>query len=424
MDRTRQLDATPGARSAQFLEPAAVGAGATDSYRLCLAFLLVMFAAVADVPNVFDRGGAPIRYVLLLIPTLTLVVIRLREPSTFIRSPRVSDAALAPLWLFGMIGTAYAMGILGERATALSVFLPMTLAFSHLLVIRTPTEREINVILRALSGIGALYIVLGAAVNVVFPATLAELNQFRNAALMFAALGFAGAIVLRRWLLLTVLVVLQAIAFTRYPSATTVLGTIALILTFSMTAPRPTRVRPFVLATLVTMGILLIVVNLGVGITLSSRYFAFVGKNDANTSRLQAWSNGVERFQRSPIVGSVFTEPGVVVVQRPRGTATFQIPFHNDYIFLLAGGGLLGLALFLAWASATEVTALDHHRRLIEAGQMRRAALLRVLLAAFNVFLVSAAFNGALGGMSRSASVFSLYAMMMIVSAPAARASE
>jgi O-antigen ligase len=389
----------------------------TDTYRLALSLIFVLLAATVDVPNFLDRGNF-LRYLLLLVPIGTVALVRLRAPSSVLRAPGGSDLWLLLLWMFGLGGTIYAIWLRGMSATALSVFLPMTIAFLYMGMLETLTEREIDFILRALAAVGSLYICLAALVNAGLTPALAATNQYKNAGLLFVALGIAATIILRRWGRALVLIGLEAFAFAAYPSGTTVLVTIMILLTFSMTQPRPTKVRPYVIATLIASMLVLILLNFGTGVAVTNEYFSLVGKNDANNTRLEAWTSGIERFKQSPLIGSGFTEPGLVQVSRPRGLGTFQIPYHNDYIFFLAQGGVVGFGLLVAWIVATELTVLRRYRELLLAGEARRSALLRVLLVAFNVFLVAAAFNPTVEGMSRSASVFALYALMMAIRPP------
>jgi O-antigen ligase len=161
-----------------------------------------------------------------------------------------------------------------------------------------------------------------------------------------------------------------------------------------------------------------VLLNFSKGITLTSDYFALVGKNNADSTRLQAWTDGIRRFEESPLIGNVFSEPGVTTVIRPGGRGEFQIPFHNDYVYFLASGGVMGIGLLVAWIVATEVIVLRRYGDLLANHQIGRSALLRALLVGFNAFFVTSAFNPSLMGMSRSAGIFGVYALMMALWPP------
>jgi O-antigen ligase len=392
---------------------------ATDTYVLGIAFLLVLLATTLDVPNLLDRGNA-LRYALLLVPIGALVVIRLRAPSSFIRRPEPTDVLLFGLWGIGLVGTVYGMSVKGTTATAFAVFLPMSLAFLYLGTMQTITDQEARTLLRLVATAGSVYICLNALVNGgLIPGV--DANQYRNASLIFTALGFGATIILRRWLRLFVLLGLEAFVLVTYPSGTSVLVAIAIAITFAMTAPRPSSVRPYVIAGLVLAAVTVVAVNFSAGVAATSDYFALVNKNDSSTTRLRAWQDGIARFESSPVIGSGFSEAGVTTVTRPGGRGRFQIPFHNDYVFFLAGGGIIGFGLLVAWVVGTELIVLRRYGRLIASGRNAHAALLRALLVGFNAFFVTAGFNPSMMGMSRSASVFAVYALMMGVGAAAWR---
>ena len=389
------------------------GLAASDTYRLGIALVLVLLATTLDVPNVLDRGNA-LRYLLLLVPIGVLIMIRLRAPSSFIRRPEPADVLLLLLWAIGLGGTLYGMSVNGTTATALAVFLPMSIAFLYLGTMQAISDAEARILLRMVALAGAAYICLNALVNASLIPGI-DANQYRNASLIFMALGIGAAIILHRWLRLVILVALEAFIFSTYPSGTSVLVFVAITVTFVMTAPRPSRVRPYVIAGLLAVAGIFVLVNFSASVEITSDYFSLVEKNDSNTTRLRAWGQGVDRFEASPLIGSGFSEAGVTTVTRPGGRGRFQIPFHNDYVFFLAGGGLVGFGLLAAWIVATELIVLRGYGRLLESGQNEHAALLRVLLIGFNVFFVTAAFNPSMMGMSRSASVFAVYALMMAV---------
>ena len=128
---------------------------------------------------------------------------------------------------------------------------------------------------------------------------------------------------------------------------------------------------------------------------MSDRYFDLVNKANANATRLDLWSAGVDRFETSPLVGSVFS--GEVVAERSRDGK--DLPFHNDFVLFLALGGLLGIGLFLAFLIVTEVTLIRWVHRFRRAGDQDRASLVRAVLVGINAFFVAMAFNPVLSGL-------------------------
>ena len=150
----------------------------------------------------------------------------------------------------------------------------------------------------------------------------------------------------------------------------------------------------------------------------TATYFAAVGKRDNNGTRLALWQAGIDEFRQSPVSGSWFSGPTVIVTTRPGQHKQFQLPFHNDYILFLVEGGLIGLGLLLAWAISTELLMLRRYRAYVALGEHSRAALLRTLLIGFNAFFVAAAFNPLFTGMSSSATIFSIYGLMLLLGSP------
>jgi O-Antigen ligase len=395
----------------------------TDSYRMARALILVLLAAAVDVSNYLDTGGWP-RYLILLVPLGALALIRLQNPSALIRRPSGTDRILLLLLLVGLPGTLYGILFRGTSATALPVFVPMVIAFLYLGTLEEPTNREVRGILRAIEWVGIIYIVLHAAVSSELLAELADFRQFRNASLLFVALGVGAAVALRHWARALLVLVLWGAAFAAYPSGTSVLVALTVAFTLLMTPVRPTRLRPYLVAGAGAAVVVILVLNFSTGIRLSSDYFSLVGKSDNNSSRLAVWTAGMERFEESPLYGEVFSGPGVTTAVRELGGRRFQLPYHNDYIHFLANGGLIGFGLLMGWIVFTELTVLRRLTTFTAAGDRSRASLLRTLLVGFNAFFVTAAFNPTLMGVSRAASIFSIYALiMMTVQVPRREAS-
>ncbi len=392
----------------------------TDAYRFSRAALVVFFAATVDVFNFLDRGGQA-RYALVLIPIASIVLIRLRDPSTYVRRMSAPDRILLVLWLFGFAGTLYGVFIEKSTTTARPIFVPMIIAFLYLWTIDVPRDDEVRRLLRAVAWIGALYIVLAAAVNTGFIPGLAQFRQFRNAQLGFGFIGLAAAIVLKQQVRFIVLAVLAVFNFLAYPSATSILVTIAMIVTLFMTRPRASRARPYVVALCISVTLLFAILNLPKGIQVLDEYFATVNKFNATYGRLSVWTSGLEQFQQSPVVGKVFSGGTVATATRIRGGSEIRIPYHNNYVLFLAEGGLIGFGLLIAWIVSLEVTLLHRYRGFVEAGMQAQADLLRILLVGFNSFFVAMAFNPVLEGLSRSATIFALYGVAMALGPPPRR---
>lgn len=395
----------------------------TDSYRLARAFLVIMSIAVVDVFNVLDRGfsafrpgtqpGGAIRYLVLLVPLSAALWIRLQQPSFVIRRPMPAEAVLFALFALGLVGSLVGIAVLGTEHTARPVFLPMSLGLLAVLVIQPPSQREVGTMLRWLSNIGFVYIVMNALVNVgILP--FAQYQQYRNASVAFLVLGLGAAVAAgqRRRLLLEV--ALSVLVFITYPSATMVLTLLVLALTLYVTTERASALRAVLLGAFVVAFAVIALSNLQAGIRMSDRYFDLVNKANANATRLDLWSAGVDRFEASPLVGSVFS--GEVVAERSRDGK--DLPYHNDFVLFLALGGLLGIGLFLAFLIVTEVTLIRWVHRFRRAGDHDRASLVRAVLVGINAFFIAMAFNPVLSGASRSAVLFGLFAIAMSVGAP------
>lgn len=386
----------------------------TEGYRYARAALFIFFASAVDVFNVLDRGTSK-RYLILLVPLMIVVLIRARRRSLVVRRRNLTDKIVFAIWLMGMIGTMYEVFVSGGGATARPLFFPMTLAFLYLLVVESTTDEESAKLLRAITYVGAVYIALAAVVNLGVLPGLASYKQFRNAQVAYVMVGIGGALLLRRWWLFAVLVVLAGLNFIAYPSATSILCAIALLITFFITKPEGSRARPYVVAIMALFLTMIALAQLSTVSQITGDYFVAVGKVNANDGRLAIWGEGISRWQQSPFVGEVFTGGTVAQTYRTRNGQILQLPFHNDYVLFLAGGGILGLGLLVAFILALNVTLTRAHRRFVAQARNERANLVRLLMVCFNSFFVAAAFNPVLEGLSRSAVIFSMYGLAMLV---------
>jgi len=196
--------------------------------------------------------------------------------------------------------------------------------------------------------VGALYIALAAIVNMGILRIWPPFKQFRNAQFAYVMIGIAGAWLMRRWSLLVVLLVLEAFNFLAYPSATSILCTIAMLITFFITKPHGSRARPYVIAILALVLTMLALASLSKVAQITGDYFVAVVRPTRTTV---GWRSGrrVSTVAQSPFVGQVFTGGTVAQTFRANNGQLLQLPFHNDYVLFLAEGGLLGLLLLISF---------------------------------------------------------------------------
>ena len=389
----------------------------TDAYRFARAVLVMVALGSFDVRNFFDRGGSN-RYLLIFIPIVMVVVLRLRRPSTVVRKPVVTDVLLICLWAMGMIGTTYGLSTAVAADSARPIFYPMSLGLLSLFVLDQPSRDETRRILQILGWIGAAYVVLAAVVNAELLPGLAGFKQFRNASFALVVMGLVAAHIQRRRGLFLILCGFALLNFAAYPSATSVIVTLTAIVVMFMTRPTASSMRPYLVGLAATLIVLVAVLNVDRGIGLMSDYFEAVNKVNASYGRLSVWQEGLERFEESPLFGDAFSSGTVVTARRLRGGSTFQIPFHNDYVLFLADGGLAGITLLVTFIIWLNVTMLRRFRLAVRAERWEDANLLRLLLVLLDAFFVAAAFNPVIEGLSRSATIFGLYAIAMLIGRP------
>ena len=388
----------------------------TDTYVLWRAYLLIMLAASFDVYDWLDRSvqGGSNRYLIIAVPLVAAAWIRLRHPGFFVRRPMPSDIVLFALFIFGLGGSLIGVAFLGTVENARPVFLPMMVAFLYLLTIDDPTDREVSTTLNWLSWIATAYTAMNAIVNLQLLPGLLVFKQYRNASVSMVALAVATAVVLGNRRRLALVLALAAVIFVTYPSATSVLVGASVVLTFYVTGKRSSGLRTIVVVVSVVTVSVLALANFDRGVELADQYFAVVDKTNANSGRLDLWSEGLERWREAPIFGNGFA--GEVTAVRERDERS--LPFHNDFVLFLANGGIVGLGLLVAWVVLTELTLLRRYRGFVRAQDMRRAGFLRAILVCLNAFVVAMAFNPVLPGASRSVTIFGLYAIAMSLGDP------
>src|SRR5207247_632401 len=147
---------------------------------------------------------------------------------------------------------------------------------------------------------------------------------------LFVAIGVAGAIVLRKQLRLTVLLLLVVVIFVTYPSGTAILVCLVTAATLWMTKARGSALRPYAVGGVLALTLVLALSNFGWGVRLSSDYFQAVGKSDTTSTREALWQAGIEKFQSSPVVGRNFSGGARVATRRVPGGRVIELPYHND----------------------------------------------------------------------------------------------
>lgn len=385
----------------------------TDVRWFALAMCLATLASVIDVGDVLDRGPAT-RYLLLVVPMGSLLLVRLGRPTSLIRRPTPGDVCVLLLVVFGLVGAFYGSAFLGTKQTARPIFIPMVLGLASLFLLDRPSESEVASIFRWISWIATTYVVFNFIVNINVIPGLVEYRQYRNASFSFVALAIGCAVIKRRWVKLAITCVLTAGIFATYPSATSALIVLGTGLTLFVTGKRATGFRTGVVLVCVMAAGGFLLANFGSTVDLASRYFDLVNKARTESGRIELWSKGLSKFEESPIFGEAFA--GDIVTIRDRDEQT--IPFHNDYVLFLASGGIVGLGLLLGWIVSTEATLLRRHREYRDAGDRGRADLVRATLVVLNGFIVAMAFNPVLGGITRSAAIFGLSAIALSLGRP------
>jgi O-antigen ligase len=390
----------------------------TDSYRYARALLLILLAVTLDTTNFLDRGTSA-RYLLILIPFMAVIIIRLGRRSTEIRTPTAGDRILFLLMLYTLFGSVFGKIVLGTEESALAISLPMTTAFLYLAMTEAPSDSEARSILKLLAAIGFLYVLLNAAANSGLAPALESSLQYRNSDVIYVALAFGAAVNAKHRVRLVILGVLGGIIFLGYPSGTTAFVALATVVTLYVTRLKASPQRPYRIAIILLAALTIAVFNFHSTESLISKYFTVVHKTNNTPGRIALWTQGLDNFKRSPFFGSAFTGPTTVFTIRRSGLgAPIQAPLHNDYILFLVEGGALGFLLLISWAAVTEVSALRRYRAFVARGDIHRAALMRTLLIGFNGYFCAAMFNPLFYGASRSATLFVLYSIMMLLGDP------
>jgi O-Antigen ligase len=388
----------------------------TDAYELSAAVLLLMLIAALDAFNFFDRPNGGLRYTILVIPIAAVVMVRSRRPSLIVRKPTPSHVLLSALFIFGFAGALIGVALRGNLANDYPVFVPMAVGLMFIFAVDGPTNDEVHRLLDRLAFVGLVYVLMNFAVNTHLLPGFTHYLKYRNASAAIVAMAFTAAIVRRRWRRVALLTILYAAIFVTYPSATQALMAVTVVLTLMLTTRRSGPTRTLVFAMVVVLFVALALANFSTGIQLTNAYFSGVNKSNSNNGRLSLWTDGIDEFLASPVIGQAFTGESIAI----RSRDSKALPFHNDFVLFLAQGGAVGFGLLLAWVMLTELTLLRRYRAFREAGLADAADLTRIILVTLNCFFVAMAFNPVLEGVTRTASLFGLYGIAMSLGAPEA----
>jgi len=383
----------------------------SDAFVISGGILLLMLVASLDYLNFFDRPNGASRYLILLLPFVAAFWVRARRPSWKIQHPTTGHALVAIMVVLGLAGSLYGLWFRQMIYTPLAIFLSMTTGLLLLLATNGPTDGEVRRILQLLGRIGFIYVVMNFLVNTGF---LPDALKYRNATAAFVAMAFAYAYVERRRLMLVVLALLYVGIFLGYPSATQILIAGGTALTLILTGRRASSLRAIVTAGLIVLVAAIALLNLNAVVSLTSSYFASVNKANANSGRLDLMSAGLDEFKESPFVGQLFSADAVATRLRDNKT----LPFHDDMVLFLAEGGVLGICLLVGWAAWTEFTLISRYRAFMRAGDLSRAHTIRVLLVMLNAFFIAMPFNPVLEGITRTATIFGVWAIAMSLGRP------
>jgi O-Antigen ligase len=390
----------------------------TDGFVLGRALLFMMFLVAIDVKDFWDKSGSSARYALVLIPLGAAALIRVRYRGPLVRRWSAPDRILFVLMAYGLAGSVYGRVTGDVTSGAVPVFVPMLIAFTYLATLSGPTEEEAVRLVRGLAVVGLVYAFFNAVANA--GASFIAPKTYRNSKILYVAMGIAAAISSRRKMVTLALFVLAAFIFLSYPSGTDAVVIVTALATWFITKPRGSPVRPVVTMAIGGMIFLIALLNFGATTGLAAEYFHAVGKKNNNNARIALYTGAVHQIEQSPIYGTGFTGNITEYVVRQEGTgAPFKAPFHDDYLMFAAVGGGLALVLLILWVAATEKNVLRRYRGFLVAGEPAKALLLRSLLIGFNTLFVAALFNPELEAVGRGATVFGIYAMMMMVGEPA-----
>lgn len=400
-------------------DPASVDGPATSvTFRFCTALMLMLLVVALDVGNFFERGsaegGSPLRYLLLLPPFLVAAAALFRSNEPLILKGTAPDQILFVLFLYGIVGSLIGRIMFAHATTLVPFFLCMSIGLIYRASVDGLTDAETSRLRDALYWLGVVYLAVDAIVNTNLIPSLAGSLGYRNAKLYFLPLALMGAWARGRRRDRLLAVALSAVVFLAYPSATFVISLFAIMLTVFLITHVRRATSVFIVSMIVVGGMFFLLSRPTQPTGFLNRYFAAVGKQNNNDTRLALWDAGLLGVRRRPIFGEGFTGETTVTV-RTSGVPYFTAPYHSDPLLIAVAGGVFALALLLAWIAAVNAAAARAYRLLRTREDLVRADLLRLLLAAFNVFWASALFNPLIQTAATAASLFAVYSMIMLL---------
>ncbi len=387
----------------------------TDSFTFSRSLLLVLLLVAVDFADVFGgstllREGAGLRYLLLLFPLATALLLFASQTSPLIRRPASSDLMLVTLSACGLLGSLYGRFVLSTDTSAFPIFLPMLIAVLYVVTIQPLRSTEASRLLRWLSNIGLVYVLLHASASSGI-LSIGTVESYGHWKAFFIAMAITAAMEQRRLFRVLILACLAGYIYSTYPAGTYVFVLAASAVTLYVTTPGATPTRALIVALTGATVLMVGLMNTTGTISLAQTYFRDVGKQSNVDTRLDLWTQGIQEIRTSPIVGHVFT--GEMTVPISIGGVTSRLALHEDYLNLALGGGMVALGLFVAWAIALNAWTLRHLRTARMLGHDAQVSLLRVLLVGFNSWLVVAAFNPLLESVGTSMAVFAIYGLIM-----------
>jgi len=149
---------------------------------------------------------------------------------------------------------------------------------------------------------------------------------------------------------------------------------------FSRTEPRPDRERSTGPAIIVVVGAIIVIVGGAVvylgGADLLVRGIGLQGdQSDPTSGRMHFWGIAWKIFLDHPVIGAGFDAFGVAFTRYDTWNGYFRIEqAHNDYLQMLADGGVIAFACIAAFIyllvklSLKQITSSDQKRRTIAIG--------------------------------------------------------
>src|SRR5439155_5330104 len=118
----------------------------------------------------------------------------------------------------------------------------------------------------------------------------ATYRQYKNATLLYLAMGIAATYALRQHYRLAFLLVAALFIFKAYPSGTAVLVVLGTIFTFYLTGSKRSNLRPYVIGLAGTLAVAVVLLNFSAGIGIASDYFSSAGQRNNNGTRTALWT--------------------------------------------------------------------------------------------------------------------------------------